>query len=115
MLAYIGVDVGGVAAAPALIIRNTVLRVLVNTDLLTVAFYYLVICELVEVDELYLLESPEKTYDLNHDGKISTADIQVLINEMKKAQEDQDMKYDLNRDGKVSTADIQVIINEMNK
>lgn len=67
------------------------------------------------IDELYLLESPEKTYDLNHDGKISTADIQVLINEMKKAQEDQDMKYDLNRDGKVSTADIQIIINEMKK
>ena len=67
------------------------------------------------IDELYLLESPEKTYDLNHDGKISTADIQVLINEMKKAQEDQDMKYDLNMDGKVSTADIQIIINEMKK
>ena len=67
------------------------------------------------IDELYLLESPEKTYDLNRDGKISTADIQVLINEMKKAQEDQDMKYDLNRDGKVSTADIQIIINEMKK
>ena len=67
------------------------------------------------IDELYLLESPEKTYDLNHDGKISTADIQVLINEMKKGQEDQNMKYDLNRDGKISTADIQVIINEMKK
>jgi hypothetical protein len=67
------------------------------------------------VDELYLLESPEKTYDLNRDGKISTADIQVIINEMKKAEADQDMKYDLNMDGKVSTADIQIIINEMKK
>ena len=57
----------------------------------------------------------KEKYDLNRDGKISTADIQVLINEMKKAQEDQDMKYDLNRDGKVSTADIQIIINEMKK
>ena len=67
------------------------------------------------IDELYLLASPDKTYDLNHDGKISTADIQVLINEMKKAQADQDMKYDLNGDGKISTADVQVIINEMKK
>ncbi len=54
-------------------------------------------------------------YDLNHDGKISTADIQVLINEMKKEESEQNMKYDLNGDGKISTADIQVIINEMKK
>ncbi|MBQ6186443.1 MAG: hypothetical protein IJK49_00660 [Prevotella sp.] len=54
-------------------------------------------------------------YDLNNDGKISTADIQVIINEMKKPQASQDMKYDLNNDGKISTADIQVIINEMKK
>lgn len=54
-------------------------------------------------------------YDLNGDGKISTADIQVIINEMKKAQADQNMKYDLNGDGKISTADIQTIINEMKK
>ena len=55
------------------------------------------------------------SYDLNHDGKISTADIQVLINEMKKEESEQNMKYDLNGDGKISTADIQVIINEMKK
>ena len=52
-------------------------------------------------------------YDLNGDGKVSTADIQVIINEMKKPQAEQDSKYDLNGDGKISTADIQVIINEM--
>ena len=55
------------------------------------------------------------SYDLNGDGKISTADIQVIINEMKKAQDSQNMDYDLNGDGKISTADIQVIINEMKK
>ena len=54
-------------------------------------------------------------YDLNGDEKVSTADIQVIINEMKKPQARQDMKYDLNNDGKISTADIQVIINEMKK
>ena len=54
-------------------------------------------------------------YDLNNDGKVSTADIQVIINQMKKPQASQDMKYDLNNDGKISTADIQVIINEMKK
>jgi hypothetical protein len=54
-------------------------------------------------------------YDLNGDEKVSTADIQVIINEMKKPQASQDMKYDLNNDGKISTADIQVIINEMKK
>ncbi|MBP1540415.1 MAG: BspA family leucine-rich repeat surface protein [Prevotella sp.] len=55
------------------------------------------------------------TYDLNGDGKVSTADIQIIINEMKKAQASQNMQYDLNGDGKISTADIQVIINEMKK
>ena len=55
------------------------------------------------------------SYDLNNDGKVSTADIQVIINEMKKAQASQNMAYDLNADGKISTADIQVIINEMKK
>ena len=55
------------------------------------------------------------TYDLNGDGKVSTADIQVIINEMKKPQDSQNMDYDLNNDGKISTADIQVIINEMKK
>ena len=54
-------------------------------------------------------------YDLNGDGKVSTADIQVIINEMKKPQASQNMDYDLNGDGKISTADIQVIINEMKK
>ena len=54
-------------------------------------------------------------YDLNGDGKVSTADIQIIINEMKKAQASQNMSYDLNGDGKISTADIQVIINEMKK
>ena len=54
-------------------------------------------------------------YDLNGDGKVSTADIQVIINEMKKPSDSQDMSYDLNGDGKISTADIQVIINEMKK
>ncbi|MBR1518527.1 MAG: hypothetical protein IJ624_03385, partial [Prevotella sp.] len=54
-------------------------------------------------------------YDLNGDGKVSTADIQIIINEMKKAQASQNMQYDLNGDGKISTADIQVIINEMKK
>ena len=54
-------------------------------------------------------------YDLNGDGKVSTADIQVIINEMKKPADEQNMKYDLNGDGKISTADIQVIINEMKK
>ena len=55
------------------------------------------------------------SYDLNGDGKVSTADIQVIINEMKKPQASQNMDYDLNNDGKISTADIQVIINEMKK
>jgi Ca2+-binding EF-hand superfamily protein len=55
------------------------------------------------------------SYDLNGDGKVSTADIQVIINEMKKPQASQNMSYDLNNDGKISTADIQVIINEMKK
>lgn len=54
-------------------------------------------------------------YDLNGDGKISTADIQVIINEMKKPADSQNKAYDLNSDGKISTADIQVIINEMKK
>jgi len=54
-------------------------------------------------------------YDLNNDGKVSTADIQVIINEMKKPADAQNMSYDLNGDGKISTADIQVIINEMKK
>ena len=55
------------------------------------------------------------SYDLNNDGKVSTADIQVIINEMKKPVAQQNMEYDLNNDGKISTADIQVIINEMKK
>ena len=54
-------------------------------------------------------------YDLNNDGKVSTADIQVIINEMKKGEAEQNTDYDLNGDGKISTADIQVIINEMKK
>ena len=54
-------------------------------------------------------------YDLNGDGKVSTADIQIIINEMKKPQAEQNSKYDLNGDGKISTADIQMIINEMKK
>ena len=53
--------------------------------------------------------------DLNKDGKISAADIQIIINEMKKPQAQQNMKYDLNGDNKVSAADIQIIINEMKK
>ncbi len=57
----------------------------------------------------------DNPYDLNNDGKVSTADIQVIINEMKKPQASQNMMYDLNADGKISTADIQVIINEMKK
>jgi len=57
----------------------------------------------------------DNPYDLNNDGKVSTADIQVIINEMKKQQASQNMMYDLNADGKISTADIQVIINEMKK
>ena len=56
----------------------------------------------------------DNPYDLNN-GKVSTADIQVIINEMKKPQASQNMMYDLNADGKISTADIQVIINEMKK
>ena len=58
---------------------------------------------------------PRNPYDLNNDGKVSTADIQVIINEMKKPAASQNMSYDLNNDGKISTADIQVIINEMKK
>jgi hypothetical protein len=57
----------------------------------------------------------DNPYDLNNDGKVSTADIQVIINEMKKPQASQNMMYDLNADGMISTADIQVIINEMKK
>ena len=52
---------------------------------------------------------------LNRDGKVSTADIQVIINQMKLSADVQDLKYDLNGDGKVSTADIQLLINEMKK
>ena len=66
-------------------------------------------------DEWITIAVEELTYDLNNDGKISTADIQIIINEMKKAQASQNMAYDLNGDGKISTADIQVIINEMKK
>ena len=55
------------------------------------------------------------SFDLNGDGKVSTADIQVIINEMKKNTSEQDMKYDLNGDNKISTADIQEIINEMKR
>ena len=54
-------------------------------------------------------------YDLNDDTKVSTGDIQVIINDMKKPQTLQDLDHDLNGDGKISTADIQVIINEMKK
>ena len=54
-------------------------------------------------------------YDLNDDTKISTGDIQVIINDMKKPQTLQDLDHDLNGDGKISTADIQAIINEMKK
>ena len=66
-------------------------------------------------DEWITIAVEELTSDLNNDGKISTADIQIIINEMKKAQASQNMAYDLNGDGKISTADIQVIINEMKK
>ena len=65
--------------------------------------------------EWVLITKVANPYDLNNDGKVSTADIQVIINEMKKPQASQNMKYDLNNDGKISTADIQVIINEMKK
>ncbi len=54
-------------------------------------------------------------YDLNSDGKISAGDIQVIINDMKKEDSEQNMMFDLNGDGKISTADIQVLINEMKK
>ena len=76
------------------------------------------------VDLAYVVQSPipsvvmfntTNPYDLNGDGKVSTADIQIIINEMKKPQASQNMAYDLNGDGKISTADIQVIINEMKK
>ena len=60
-------------------------------------------------------EFTSNPYDLNDDTKISTADIQVIINDMKKPQSVQDLDHDLNGDGKISTADIQVIINEMKK
>ena len=66
-------------------------------------------------DFVFIEELPDNPYDLNGDTKISTADIQVIINDMKKPADAQDMKYDLNGDGKISTADIQVIINEMKK
>ncbi|MBQ6162147.1 MAG: hypothetical protein IJK21_05830 [Prevotella sp.] len=66
-------------------------------------------------DEWVFITKTANPYDLNNDGKVSTADIQVIINEMKKPQAQQDTKYDLNSDGKISTADIQVIINEMKK
>jgi len=65
--------------------------------------------------EWVLITKVANPYDLNGDEKVSTADIQVIINEMKKPAASQDMKYDLNGDGKISTADIQVIINEMKK
>ena len=60
-------------------------------------------------------EIRSNSYDLNNDGKISTADIQVIVNEMKKEPTDQNVLFDLNRDEKVSSADIQIIINEMKK
>lgn len=66
-------------------------------------------------DFVFIEELPDNPYDLNGDTKISTADIQVIINDMKNPHVSQDMKYDLNGDGKISTADIQVIINEMKK
>jgi hypothetical protein len=59
------------------------------------------------------IEEVPDPYDLNGDEKVSTADIQVIINEMKKSETEQSPDYDLNNDGKVSTADIQIIINEM--
>ena len=54
-------------------------------------------------------------YDLNNDGKVSAGDIQIIINEMKKAESEQNLEYDLNDDGKISAGDIQIIINEMKK
>ncbi|MBR1518327.1 MAG: carbohydrate-binding protein [Prevotella sp.] len=68
------------------------------------------------VDSFTFSTSPATLpYDLNGDGKVSTADIQIIINEMKRPQEEQNPAYDLNADGKISTADIQIIINEMKK
>ena len=61
------------------------------------------------------IEEMANPYDLNGDDKVSSADIQVIINNMKKSAEEQNMLYDLNNDGKVTTADIQVIINVMKK
>ncbi|MBR1518810.1 MAG: M6 family metalloprotease domain-containing protein [Prevotella sp.] len=61
------------------------------------------------------IANTNNSFDLNGDGKVSTADIQVIINEMKKATTEQDITYDLNNDGKISTADIQEIINEMKR
>ena len=49
-------------------------------------------------------------YDLNGDGKVSAGDIQIIINEMKKAAEDQDLKYDLNGDGKITPSDGSIIM-----
>ena len=59
------------------------------------------------------IEEVPDPYDLNGDEKVSTADIQVIINEMKKSETEQSPDYDLNSDGKVTTADIQIIINEI--
>ena len=69
----------------------------------------------IVADEWVVFKKAGISYDLNGDGKVSTADIQVIINEMKKPASSQNMSYDLNGDGKISTADIQVIINEMKK
>lgn len=53
--------------------------------------------------------------DVNDDGIVDMQDLNLIIEEMEKPMDDQDLSiFDLNGDGKVSTADVQVVINNFN-
>lgn len=53
--------------------------------------------------------------DVNDDGIVDIRDLNLIVEEIKKSKEDQDLSiFDLNGDGKVSTADVQVVINNFN-
>ena len=53
--------------------------------------------------------------DVNDDGIVDMQDLNLILEEMEKPIDDQDLSiFDLNGDGKVSTGDVQVVINNFN-
>ena len=56
------------------------------------------------------ITAPNKSGDINGDGKVNGTDIQKLINFIVD-EEEYDPMYDINGDGKVNGTDIQEIIN----